>query len=213
MTAILNKVATKVFGSANERLLKRLWPIVSDINALEPEMKLLSDDELRERTVTFREQVEKRIAAAELTGDQSAHLLREDPLSAQFQDPGQEGSMRAASQEDCAVLQQCPALATLGTADHLGVFNEHITRSQMQEAERARKGLVGGRDVWLGRHAQLSQRRRHDAMHARRPPFPGLPRWTGREPKRVSHLMLMQQRRSARRNLTCHYLPYLFNST
>ena len=55
MTAILNKVATKVFGSANERLLKRLWPIVSDINALEPEMKLLSDDELRERTVTFRE--------------------------------------------------------------------------------------------------------------------------------------------------------------
>jgi len=68
MTAILNKVATKIFGSANERLLKRLWPVVNDINALEPEMMRLTDDELRERTVKFREQVEKRLAGSELTG-------------------------------------------------------------------------------------------------------------------------------------------------
>ncbi|HSU89744.1 MAG TPA: DEAD/DEAH box helicase, partial [Terriglobia bacterium] len=80
MTAILNKVATKIFGSANERLLKRLWPIVSDINALEPEMMALSDDELRDRTVKFREQVEKRIAGTELTGgtaDEQKKALRE----------------------------------------------------------------------------------------------------------------------------------------
>ncbi len=68
MTAILNKVAAKVFGTANERLLKRLWPTVSEINALEPEMMRLSDDELRARTAQFREQVENRIAGAELTG-------------------------------------------------------------------------------------------------------------------------------------------------
>src|SRR5713226_416046 len=80
MTAILNKVATKIFGSANERLLKRLWPVVSDINALEPEMMGLSDDELRDRTVKFREQVERRIAGAELTGgtaDEQKKALRE----------------------------------------------------------------------------------------------------------------------------------------
>jgi preprotein translocase subunit SecA len=68
MTALLNKVAAKVFGTANERLLKRLWPIVSEINALEPEMKKLSDEELRAYTPRFREQIEKRIAGAELTG-------------------------------------------------------------------------------------------------------------------------------------------------
>ncbi|HKP86332.1 MAG TPA: preprotein translocase subunit SecA [Blastocatellia bacterium] len=67
MTAILNKVATKIFGSANERLLKRLWPIVSEINAFEPEVQALSDDELRERTAKFREQVEKRVAEADIT--------------------------------------------------------------------------------------------------------------------------------------------------
>src|SRR5689334_2110882 len=68
MTVILNKAAAKIFGTANERLLKRLWPIVGEINALEPEMKRLSDDELRERTAKFREQVEKRVASAELSG-------------------------------------------------------------------------------------------------------------------------------------------------
>jgi preprotein translocase subunit SecA len=69
MSTIVNKVATKIFGSANERLLKRLWPIVAEINALEPEMQALSDDELRARTAKFREHVERRMAEAEITGN------------------------------------------------------------------------------------------------------------------------------------------------
>ena len=80
MTAILNKVAAKVFGTANERLLKRLWPVVSEINALEPEMQRLSDDELRERTAKFREHVEKRVAGTELvagTAEEQKKALRE----------------------------------------------------------------------------------------------------------------------------------------
>jgi len=68
MTAILNKVAAKVFGTANERLLKRLWPIVSEINALEPEMERLSDDELLARTTKFREHIERHMAGVELSG-------------------------------------------------------------------------------------------------------------------------------------------------
>src|SRR6185503_606794 len=80
MTVILNKVAAKVFGTANERLLKRLWPIVHEINALEPEMKRLSDDELRAYTPRFREQVEAHIAGAELSGgtlEEQKKALRE----------------------------------------------------------------------------------------------------------------------------------------
>ncbi|HLG17624.1 MAG TPA: preprotein translocase subunit SecA [Blastocatellia bacterium] len=67
MSAILNKVATKIFGSANERLLKRLWPVVEEINALEPEMQRLSEDELRARTEVFREQVERRFLEADIS--------------------------------------------------------------------------------------------------------------------------------------------------
>jgi preprotein translocase subunit SecA len=79
MTAIFNKVATKIFGSANERLLKRLWPVIDEINELEPKMQALSDDELREYTARFREQIDKRVAEAELsagTPDEQKKALR-----------------------------------------------------------------------------------------------------------------------------------------
>jgi preprotein translocase subunit SecA len=68
MTAIFNKVATKVFGSANDRLIKKLWPIVAEINEFEAKMKALSDDELRAYTEKFREHVNKSLEGAELAG-------------------------------------------------------------------------------------------------------------------------------------------------
>jgi preprotein translocase subunit SecA len=52
-----DKVLTKVFGSSNERFLKVIKPTISGINDWEPEIQALSDDELRARTVTFREKI------------------------------------------------------------------------------------------------------------------------------------------------------------
>ncbi|MBI3652783.1 MAG: preprotein translocase subunit SecA [Acidobacteria bacterium] len=68
MTAIFNKVATKIFGSANERLIKRLWPVVEEINAHEAKMKSLSDDELCAYTDKFKQHVNDRLQGAELSG-------------------------------------------------------------------------------------------------------------------------------------------------
>jgi preprotein translocase subunit SecA len=48
----------KIFGSANERLIKKLLPNVDRINALEPELTPLSDEALRDRTRVFRERLE-----------------------------------------------------------------------------------------------------------------------------------------------------------
>jgi preprotein translocase subunit SecA len=56
---IIDKALAKVFGTANERELKRLWPVVADINALEPGIQALSDEQLRGRTVEFRERFAK----------------------------------------------------------------------------------------------------------------------------------------------------------
>ncbi|HWA93523.1 MAG TPA: preprotein translocase subunit SecA [Terracidiphilus sp.] len=53
----LDKAFTKVFGTANDRAIKRLLPNVAAINALEPEMKKLSDDELRAKTTEFRQRI------------------------------------------------------------------------------------------------------------------------------------------------------------
>ncbi len=53
------KLLTKVFGSKNERELRKLQPAVERINALEPAMQAMSDDELRALTGRFKERVER----------------------------------------------------------------------------------------------------------------------------------------------------------
>jgi preprotein translocase subunit SecA len=50
---------TKIFGSQNERELKKLWPVVDQINSFEPAMKALSNDELKAQTLRFKERIEK----------------------------------------------------------------------------------------------------------------------------------------------------------
>jgi preprotein translocase subunit SecA len=59
---LINKVVAKVFGTKNERDIKRLMPRVLAINALEPAIQKLSDDELRARTDVFRRQIQDRVA-------------------------------------------------------------------------------------------------------------------------------------------------------
>ncbi len=56
-----DKALTKVFGTANERLIKRLMPMVAVISALEADTKQLTDDQLRARTVEFRERIAARL--------------------------------------------------------------------------------------------------------------------------------------------------------
>jgi preprotein translocase subunit SecA len=53
---------TKVFGSRNQRYLKSVQPIVDEINALEPAIKKLSDEQLRARTAEFKEQLQQAVA-------------------------------------------------------------------------------------------------------------------------------------------------------
>jgi len=57
---LFNKLIAKVFGTSNERAVKRLMPTVRRINDLEPSIQALSDEALRAKTAEFRQ----RIAAA-----------------------------------------------------------------------------------------------------------------------------------------------------
>jgi preprotein translocase subunit SecA len=59
---LINTLVAKVFGTKNEREVKRLLPQVEAINALEPAMKKLSDAELRAKTDDFRQRVKDRLA-------------------------------------------------------------------------------------------------------------------------------------------------------
>ncbi|MBW2715778.1 MAG: preprotein translocase subunit SecA [Deltaproteobacteria bacterium] len=52
-------IVKKIFGSANDRLIKKVEPIVEQINRLEPEIAKLSDAALCARTDEFKERFEK----------------------------------------------------------------------------------------------------------------------------------------------------------
>jgi preprotein translocase subunit SecA len=64
---LLNSVIAKVFGTSNERAVKRITPIVDQINAFEPAIQALSDDELRGKTVEFRQRIEDARSSIEDT--------------------------------------------------------------------------------------------------------------------------------------------------
>src|SRR5438552_7064718 len=54
---MLGALARRLFGSANDRYVKSLTPLVEQINELEPDLEKLSDDALRARTVEFRQRL------------------------------------------------------------------------------------------------------------------------------------------------------------
>ncbi len=51
------KVLTRVFGSRNERILKEMYPVVDKVNALESQIKPLSDEELIAKTADFKSRI------------------------------------------------------------------------------------------------------------------------------------------------------------
>jgi preprotein translocase subunit SecA len=56
---MLNKLLKSIFGSKNERELKRMGKVVVRINALEPAMQALSDEQLKAKTQEFRDRYQK----------------------------------------------------------------------------------------------------------------------------------------------------------
>lgn len=60
---MIDKVLTAIFGSKHERDVKRMLPIVEQINDLEPEISSLTDEQLRQKTVEFRERLRPVVEA------------------------------------------------------------------------------------------------------------------------------------------------------
>ena len=62
---MIGKLFTKIVGSRNDRILRRMSKAVDEINDLEPEMQRLSDTQLRAKTAHFK----TRLADGESIGD------------------------------------------------------------------------------------------------------------------------------------------------
>jgi preprotein translocase subunit SecA len=55
---MISRTLGKIFGTKNDREVKRLLPLVAQVNALEPEIQKLSDQELVQKTADFKAQVQ-----------------------------------------------------------------------------------------------------------------------------------------------------------
>jgi preprotein translocase subunit SecA len=83
---LINQLLGKVFGTKNERVVKALMPKVQAINALELQIQKLTDDELRAKTVEFRQRIQERLsrvaknpqaAPTEAAGDEEPDIDRQ----------------------------------------------------------------------------------------------------------------------------------------
>ena len=63
---LFNKILAKIFGTSNERAVKRMLPAVAQINAFESAVKALSDEQLRAKTVEFRQRIADAVAAEKI---------------------------------------------------------------------------------------------------------------------------------------------------
>ncbi len=50
-------IFTKIFGDPNQKFIKNLQPIIEEINSFEPEIKKLSDEQLKEKTKEFKQRL------------------------------------------------------------------------------------------------------------------------------------------------------------
>src|SRR5215212_4437264 len=61
------------FVDSNERAVRRLQPLVDEVNALESEFEALSDDEIRERMLELRAEIQRDAAPSEAAEDELQH--------------------------------------------------------------------------------------------------------------------------------------------
>ena len=139
-----DKILTKIFGTANERIIKRLMPLVAIINSLEPDIKQLSDEELRAKTVEFRERIAERVA----------ERLKGFEIPEELKEPGRESDAREAAERRTEEQgkAECEALDEL-LPEAFAVVREAGWRAV--EMRHFDVQLIGGMVLHQGRIAEM----------------------------------------------------------
>lgn len=55
----IGTILTKIFGTKSSRDLKKIWPVVDEIKSFEESIKVLTDEELKQKTVDFKELIQE----------------------------------------------------------------------------------------------------------------------------------------------------------
>ncbi len=72
---MLNKVLAKVFGTSNERAVKKLIPVLAQINSFDEPTKALTDEQLAAKTIEFRARIAKAIEGIDPSTDDGKEAI------------------------------------------------------------------------------------------------------------------------------------------
>jgi preprotein translocase subunit SecA len=96
---LINTLLGKVFGTKNERVIKALMPKVHAINALEPQMRKLTDEELRAKTEDFRRRIQERLSRNE-------KIPAAEPTESDVEDEADPDRQKRLEKEEYEALQE-----------------------------------------------------------------------------------------------------------
>ncbi|MGD0786858.1 MAG: preprotein translocase subunit SecA [Terracidiphilus sp.] len=139
-----DKILTKIFGTANERTIKKLTPVVAAISGLEPAIKQLTDEQLRLKTVEFRSRIAERVTER-LKGIESPEELRAKGLEDDAQEAEERRAAAQGEAERAALDELLPeAFAVVREAGWRAVEMRHFDVQ-----------LIGGMVLHQGKIAEM----------------------------------------------------------
>ncbi len=134
----------KLFGSTNEGEIKKLRPIVDSINALEPQMQALTDDQLRETTLMLKKRAQDGESLDSLLPETFA-LVREGAVRALGQRPfdvqliggivlhqGRIAEMRTGEGKTLTAALPAVLNALTGKGVHIVTVNDYLAKFQSE---------------------------------------------------------------------------------
>ncbi|MEE8200873.1 MAG: DEAD/DEAH box helicase, partial [Candidatus Acidoferrales bacterium] len=104
MLAMIDRLLTTIFGTKQQRDLKRRQPLLQAINALEPELQQLSDAQLAAKTPEFRRQLESQLRPLAEEEKRLAEEADPDAARRQLQKEEFERKRRRAEEEALQAL-------------------------------------------------------------------------------------------------------------
>ncbi|MHC1726748.1 MAG: preprotein translocase subunit SecA [Syntrophobacteraceae bacterium] len=168
-------VLKKIFGSQNERNLKRIAPIVDEINTFEPKIRKLSDDELRGKTAEFKQRLENEEELDDLlpeafavAREASTRILGMRPFDAQMiggivLHQGKISEMKTGEGKTLVATMPIYLNALTGKGVHLVTVNDYLAHRDSEWMGRIYKFL--GLTVGCIVHG-LDDRERQEAYNA-----------------------------------------------
>lgn len=136
----ITSIVTKIIGSSNQRTIKRLNKIVRQINALEPKYEALKDEEFKDLTASFKEQLEQGATLENILPEVFAAVreaakrtLGLRPFDVQLMggmvlNSNQIAEMKTGEGKTLTALMPCYLNALTGRGVHVVTVNDYLAR-------------------------------------------------------------------------------------